>query len=509
MTISLCIHGAAGTVTGSCHRLITPRGELLIDCGMFQGPKSLRVLNYRPFPFNAAGIAAVLLTHAHIDHTGLFPKLALAGFRGRAWTTDATRDLLHWLLPDAGAIQENDVERLNRRNARRAETGGDRDLHQGRCRGVPGCSSRRSLTSTGSNPCPGVRARLRNAGHILGSAFVELEVDAAPRPMRFVFSGDIGPLDKALQPDPTPPESADIALIELTYGDTVRKHLTEAGRRELLGRELTDASEGRRQRRRAGLRRGTDPGDPRRHRDAQAGGTPRRRTGVPGFPARRPNHRGVPPLSLARSTTSEDGRAFSGGDFRLSETVEQSKAIGRIHGGAVDPGRIRHVRRRPGQASPQGPSLAAELDGPLRRLPGARHAGRPDPRRRGARPHPRRRSARQGAHPRHRCLFRPRRPRRARWLGASDAGCARHGPAGPRRAERERQARRSVARSGSVARPHCHPLARPALRSCVPRRALGRQRRSSGEPRLGATWPALRATGTTTMPRPCSTCARR
>jgi len=116
MTISLCIHGAAGTVTGSCHRLITPRGELLIDCCMFQGPKSLRALNYRSFPFDAASIAAVLLTHAHIDHTGLFPKLALAGFRGSAWTTDATRDLLHWLLPDAGAIQENDVERLNRRN---------------------------------------------------------------------------------------------------------------------------------------------------------------------------------------------------------------------------------------------------------------------------------------------------------------------------------------------------------------------------------------------------------
>lgn len=77
--ISLCIHGAAGMVTGSCHRLITPSGELLIDCGLFQGPKSLRALNYRSFPLDAAGIAAVLLTHAHIDHTGLFPKLALAG----------------------------------------------------------------------------------------------------------------------------------------------------------------------------------------------------------------------------------------------------------------------------------------------------------------------------------------------------------------------------------------------------------------------------------------------
>jgi metallo-beta-lactamase family protein len=121
MTVSLHIHGAAQTVTGSCYRLATPRGELLVDCGMFQGPKSLRALNYRPFPFDPARIAAVLLTHAHIDHTGLLPKLALAGFRGRAWATAPTLDLLRWLLPDAGAIQENDVDRLNRRNARRGE----------------------------------------------------------------------------------------------------------------------------------------------------------------------------------------------------------------------------------------------------------------------------------------------------------------------------------------------------------------------------------------------------
>ncbi len=97
--VSLHIHGAAGTVTGSCHRLVTPAGELLVDCGMFQGPKSLRSLNYRHFPFEPSAIGAVLLTHAHIAHTGLFPKLALAGFRGKAWTTEASRDLLHGCFP--------------------------------------------------------------------------------------------------------------------------------------------------------------------------------------------------------------------------------------------------------------------------------------------------------------------------------------------------------------------------------------------------------------------------
>lgn len=348
MTISLFIHGAAGTVTGSCHRLVTPHGELLVDCGMFQGPKSLRALNYRPFPFDAAGISAVLLTHAHIDHTGLFPKLALAGFRGVAHATDATRDLLHWLLPDAGAIQENDVERLNRRNARRAEsavtpiyTKADAEASLELIRPAP--------YGRWCEPVPGVRACFRNAGHILGSAFVELEVDAKPRPVRFVFSGDVGPTDKALQPDPAQPWAADVALIESTYGNRVRLRQTEAERREMLGRELDEA--------------------------LAAGGN----VIVPVFAVertqeilediallKRAGRFAAAPVFLdsplagrttevfrrhrTQLTLSDDGHAFSGGDFRFSETIEQSKAIARIRGGAVilagsgmcEAGRVKH-----------------------------------------------------------------------------------------------------------------------------------------------------------------------
>jgi metallo-beta-lactamase family protein len=217
---------------------VTPRGELLVDCGMFQGPKSLRALNYRPFPFDPSRIAALLLTHAHIDHTGLFPKLALAGFRGRASATAATLDLLRWLLPDAGEIQENDVDRLNRRNAKRAEppvtaiyTKADAEASLALIQPRP--------YETWFEPMPGIRARMRNAGHILGSAFIELDVDAEPgRPLRMVFSGDIGPRGKALQPDPSAPEEADIALVESTYGDRTRSRLSESERRSLLGREL-------------------------------------------------------------------------------------------------------------------------------------------------------------------------------------------------------------------------------------------------------------------------------
>lgn len=346
--VSLHIHGAAGTVTGSCYRLVTPGGDLLVDCGMFQGPKSLRSLNYRDFPFAPSAIAAVLLTHAHIDHTGLFPKLALAGFRGKAWTTEATRDLLHWLLPDAGAIQENDVDRLNRRNSRRGEP-----------RIVPIYTrndAEASLSLLGAQrydswfePLKGIRARLRNAGHILGSTFIEMEVDAKPRPVRFVFSGDIGPQEKALQPDPSIPDPCDILLLESTYGNRLRQRLTEDDRRSLLGRELSDA-----------LKAGGNVIVPvfavertqeilddiaRLKRDGEIGAVPvfldsplaGRTTEV----FRRHRH------ALERGP---DGSVFTGGDFRLIETVEQSKAIGRIHGGAVilagsgmcDAGRVKH-----------------------------------------------------------------------------------------------------------------------------------------------------------------------
>ena len=119
MGLKLTFHGAAGCVTGFCARLDTGSASLLIDCGMFQGSKTLKALNYDPLPFVAADIDAVLLTHAHIDHSGLLPKLMKAGYEGPIYATAGTRDLCAVMLPDAGGIQESEVRHLNRRNQRR------------------------------------------------------------------------------------------------------------------------------------------------------------------------------------------------------------------------------------------------------------------------------------------------------------------------------------------------------------------------------------------------------
>ena len=243
MTLRFC--GAARTVTGSCHLFETAAGRMLVDCGMFQGPKTLKELNYDAFPFEPADIDCVLLTHAHIDHSGLIPKLTRGGFRGPIWATRGTIDLCSFMLPDAGSIQELEVIALNRRNAAR-----------GRPPVTPIYSQRDAIAALDAfravdyerwfEPMPGVRARYWNAGHLLGSASIEIEFADEGKdgqPLRVLASGDLGPDAKLLQPDPEAPTGLDYVICESTYGDEDRPPVTRESRRQHLAEEVRAAKE--------------------------------------------------------------------------------------------------------------------------------------------------------------------------------------------------------------------------------------------------------------------------
>lgn len=239
MTTSITFHGATGTVTGSCFLVQHGAVRFLVDCGLFQGTKTIRELNYRPFPFDPRELDFVLLTHAHIDHSGLVPKLVRHGFRHTIHATAATVDLLGFMLPDSAHIQESEVEHLNRRNRRR-----------GRAEVEPiytRADADRALAHLKAQaygewfaPAPGIRARMWNAGHILGSASIELELAAEPRPLRLLFSGDIGPDEKAFHDRPEAPAGVDYVLMESTYGDREREDTTVEQRRAHLVREVRD-----------------------------------------------------------------------------------------------------------------------------------------------------------------------------------------------------------------------------------------------------------------------------
>jgi metallo-beta-lactamase family protein len=240
MSIELSFHGAAGCVTGFCARLRTEHAVVLVDCGMFQGPKTLKALNYEPFPFDVDGVDAVLLTHAHIDHSGLLPKLMRAGFRGPILTTAGSRDLCEVMLPDAGDIQESEVRHLNRRNQRRG-----RDLVE------PIFTTRDAVRTLAQfqtvkledevRVAPGVSAVFWEAGHILGSASIEVRVQGAEGPVSILFSGDLGPGGRDFLPDPTGPAGVDHLVIESTYGGRVRPTLDPGARRRQLAQELREA----------------------------------------------------------------------------------------------------------------------------------------------------------------------------------------------------------------------------------------------------------------------------
>lgn len=236
MALSLTFHGAARTVTGSCMEFRSGDTRVLVDCGMFQGSRSLEALNHQPLAFDPRQIDAVLLTHAHIDHSGMLPRLAAEGYKGPIWCTQETADLLEYMLADSGRIHEYEAKRRNRRRDRAGEKP-IRPIYTEQDARDAWALTRPIGLCEWFEPVPGFRARLWNAGHILGSASIELMAEDT----QVLCSGDLGPEHKAFLPDAAAPEGVDHAVCESTYGNRVREDMTIEQRRTLLESEIVAA----------------------------------------------------------------------------------------------------------------------------------------------------------------------------------------------------------------------------------------------------------------------------
>ncbi len=218
--------GAAETVTGSKYLLTLGDEQLMIDCGLFQGLKQLRVLNWQKLPLDASNVKNILLTHGHLDHVGYLPRFIKQGFSGRIWCTEPTADLVEIILKDSGKIQEEDAEQAN---------------YHGYTRHSPAlplyslADVERTLPllhpvadNTWMEISPEIKFRFRKNAHIPGATFIEM--DAAG--IRIVFSGDLGRPGDAMLLPPEQPEKADYLIVESTYGD--RLHPTNLAEDQLL-----------------------------------------------------------------------------------------------------------------------------------------------------------------------------------------------------------------------------------------------------------------------------------
>jgi len=214
----ITFHGAAQTVTGSQHLLEVNGYRLLLECGLYQGRRKEAIRRNRNFPFNPLKIDAVLLSHAHIDHSGNLPHLVKKGYRGPIYATDATAHLANIMLIDSGHIHESDAEYFNKRRTRR---GGKpvEPLYTIEDASQVAQYFECQPYDHSFEVVPGVRAQLVEAGHILGSAAIVLDIEENGRHFRLWFSGDIGRRDLPLIRDPVLPSDADYMIMECTYGD--------------------------------------------------------------------------------------------------------------------------------------------------------------------------------------------------------------------------------------------------------------------------------------------------
>lgn len=232
--------GAAQSTSGSCYLLSFGEHQVLVDCGLFQGPEELKQRNYGDFPFVPREIAAVILTHAHIDHSGLVPKLVKQGFQGPIYATGVTADLCRIMLADSAHIQESEVERKNRKLRRRGEKLLT-PIYTVEDAAQAVTQFKAMVYDEEVEILPGLRVKFRDSGHILGSAIVELWVTEAGETTKFVFSGDLGNLEQPIVQDPTFITEADVLIVESTYG--TRLHEKREQRLEHLAEVVNSTME--------------------------------------------------------------------------------------------------------------------------------------------------------------------------------------------------------------------------------------------------------------------------
>ncbi|MCK4522123.1 MAG: MBL fold metallo-hydrolase, partial [Nanoarchaeota archaeon] len=216
------LFGAAKTVTGSCYSIVTNKDKILIDCGMFQGPKKLVALNYEKFPFDPKRYSALLLTHAHLDHCGRIPKLVKDGFRGKIYSTSATKDLAFVVMMDSAKIASHDIAFENKRRVRKGLPPREPIYTENDVRDAMELFevvNYGEFIELNNN----VTARFYDAGHILGASSIQINITEKNKATTLVFSGDLGQYDAPIVKDPHPIKEADYVFIESTYGDRLHE----------------------------------------------------------------------------------------------------------------------------------------------------------------------------------------------------------------------------------------------------------------------------------------------
>jgi metallo-beta-lactamase family protein len=239
---SLSFWGGVGTVTGSKYLVESGGSRVLVDCGLFQGLRELRERNWEDPPFDPKNIDAVVITHAHVDHTAYLPRLVRLGYGGPVYCSKGTADLVKLLLPDSARLQEEEAEYRNRKGLTRHEPALPLYTEEDARHAI---ELIRTCPNTGGETevAAGVRASFHIAGHILGSSLVLLELEGAGadgKGRRVLFSGDLGHYDQPIIPDPVPPPACDFLLVESTYGD--RLHDAEDPK-DALARVINEAAE--------------------------------------------------------------------------------------------------------------------------------------------------------------------------------------------------------------------------------------------------------------------------